>query len=262
MSNEDKEMPFLDHLEELRMRIIRGFLGILIGFIICLALSKPLLKVLLWPTHRVDVPMNLQVLKVQGMFMVTLEIGFFGGLVLSLPYLIYQIWMFIAPGLFPKERKYFPSLVLSATGLFLSGVAFAYFIILPFALEFFLKLATSEIQPNIAIDFYIGFAIRLMVIFGIIFQLPVLTYFLSKIGILTPQVMRKYRRYSIVFIFIIGAILTPPDPFTQVMLAIPLILLYEFSIFISQKVQSAKLREAAKRDAEFDANYPANEEQQ
>ncbi len=240
MAIEDREMPFLDHLEELRMRIIRSLLGVLVGFIICLVFSKTLLNVLLWPTTRVDVPLQIQVLKVQGMFVVTLEIGFFGGIILSLPFILYQFWMFVAPGLFPHERRYFPSLITSATLLFLSGVAFAYFVILPFALEFFLKLAPETIKANIAIDFYIGFAIRLMVIFGIIFQLPILSYFLSKIGLLTPKVMRKYRRMAIVFIFVIAAILTPPDPFTQVMLGIPLILLYEFSIFISSRVYKKK----------------------
>ena len=233
-------MPFLEHLEELRNRIIRSLLAVVVAAGLCLIFSKQLLNFLLWPTTRVNLPLEIQVLKVQGMFIVTLEIAFFGGLILSLPYILYQIWAFVAPGLYPKERRYFPRLITSATFLFLAGTAFAYFFILPFALNFFLKLAPPSVKTNIAIDFYIGFAIRLLVIFGLIFELPVLSFFLSKIGIISPQLMRKYRRHAIVLIFVLAAILTPPDPFTQVMLAIPLIVLYEFSIFISNFVYKSK----------------------
>ena len=239
-------MPLLDHLEELRTRIIRSLVGLIIGMAISLVFSKQILDFLLIPTTRIDAPLHLQVLKVQGMFMVTLEIAFFGGIILSLPYILYQAWLFIAPGLLEHERRYFPRLIFSATTLFLLGVAFSYFIVLPFALNFFIGLAPPEIKPNIAIDFYIGFAIRMLVIFGVIFELPVLSYFLSKIGILTPELMRKHRRHAIVVIFISAAILTPPDIMTQVLLAIPLVLLYELSIWISGIV--VRGREAALKE--------------
>ena len=236
----DKEMPFLDHLEEFRNRIIKSVIGVILGAIICLIFSKQLLNVLLWPTTRVDLPIDIQVLKVQGMFIVTLEIAFFGGILLSLPYILFQVWMFIAPGLHLHERKYVPRIISSATFLFLLGVSFAYFVIFPFALEFFLGLAPSTVQTNIAIDFYISFIIRLLFVFGVIFQLPVMSYFLSRLGIVSPEFMRKYRRHAIVVIFILAALFTPPDPFTQVMLGIPLILLYEISILISRAVYRAK----------------------
>jgi sec-independent protein translocase protein TatC len=232
----DKEMPFLDHLDEFRSRIIKAIIGLVIGAIICLIFSKQLLNFLLWPTTQVKLPMDIQVLKVQGMFIVTLEIAFFGGLIVSLPYILYQAWMFIAPGLYTKERHYVHRIIISATFLFLVGVAFAYFFIFPFALKFFLGLAPPSIQTNIAIDFYISFIIRLLVVFGIVFQLPIMSFFLSKLGLLTPDFMKKYRRHAIVVIFILAALFTPPDPFTQVMLGIPLILLYELSIYISKWV--------------------------
>lgn len=233
-------MPFLEHLEEFRNRIIKAIIGVIIGAVICLIFSKRLLNVLLWPTTRVDMPIDIQVLKVQGMFIVTLEIAFFGGILVSLPFLLYQAWMFIAPGLYKNEKRYVPRVITSATLLFLTGVAFAYFLIFPFALEFFLGLAPETVQTNIAIDFYISFIIRLLVIFGVVFQLPIMSYFLSKMGIITPVFMRKYRRHSIVVIFVMAALFTPPDPFTQVMLAIPLILLYEISIYISYLVHKSK----------------------
>ena len=233
-------MPFLEHLEEFRNRIIKAIIGVIIGAVICLIFSKQLLNVLLWPTTRVDMPIDIQVLKVQGMFIVTLEIAFFGGILVSLPFLLYQAWMFIAPGLYRNEKRYVPRVITSATLLFLTGVAFAYFLIFPFALEFFLGLAPETVQTNIAIDFYISFIIRLLVIFGVVFQLPIMSYFLSKMGIITPVFMRKHRRHSIVIIFVMAALFTPPDPFTQVMLAIPLILLYEISIYISYLVHKSK----------------------
>ncbi len=233
-------MPFLEHLEEFRNRIIKAIIGVIIGAVICLIFSKQLLNVLLWPTTRVDMPIDIQVLKVQGMFIVTLEIAFFGGILVSLPFLLYQVWMFIAPGLYRNEKRYIPRVIASATLLFLTGVAFAYFLIFPFALEFFLGLAPETVQTNIAIDFYISFIIRLLVIFGVVFQLPIMSYFLSKMGIITPVFMRKHRRHSIVIIFVMAALFTPPDPFTQVMLAIPLILLYEISIYISYLVHKSK----------------------
>ncbi len=251
-------MPLLDHLEELRTRIIRSLVGLIIGMAISLVFSKRILDFLLIPTTRIDAPLHLQVLKVQGMFMVTLEIAFFGGIILSLPYILYQAWLFIAPGLLEHERRYFPRLIFSATTLFLLGVAFSYFIVLPFALNFFIGLAPPEIKPNIAIDFYIGFAIRMLVIFGVIFELPVLSYFLSKIGILTPEIMRKHRRHAIVVIFISAAVLTPPDIMTQVLLAIPLVLLYELSIWISGIV--VRGREAAAKDEENSTEESAEEE--
>ncbi len=232
----DKEMPFLEHLEEFRNRTIKSLLAVIVGAIICLVFSKQLLNILLWPTTQVDLTINIQVLKVQGMFIVTLEIAFFGGIIVALPYILYQIWMFIAPGLYFNERKYVPRIITSATLLFLTGVAFAYFVIFPFALDFFLGLAPAKIQTNIAIDFYISFIIRLLVIFGVVFQLPIMSYFLSRLGILTPQFMRKYRRHAIVVIFILAAVFTPPDPVTQILLAIPLVLLYELSILISAMV--------------------------
>lgn len=242
-------MPFLEHLEEFRNRVIRSLLAIIVSAGICLAFSKYLLQFLLWPTTKINVPFEIQVLKVQGMFMVTLEVAFFGGLVLSLPFILYQIWMFVAPGLYEHERKYVPRILGGATLLFLVGVAFSYFVIFPFALNFFLGLAPPSIKANIAIDFYISFIIRILLVFGIVFELPVLSYFLSKMGIISPAIMRKYRRHGIVVIFVLAALFTPPDPFTQVMLAIPLIALYELSIFISKLVYQKKQEVAESEEA-------------
>jgi sec-independent protein translocase protein TatC len=243
---EDKEMPFLDHLDELRTRIIRSFVALIIGALLCLIFSDFLLKVMLWPTTRIDLPLDIQNLKVQGMFIVKLEIAFFGGIIVALPYILYQIWMFVAPGLYTKERAYVPRIITFGTVLFLTGVAFAFTIIFPFALNFFLGLAPEGVSNIIAIDFYFGFLIRLLLAFGVVFELPIVSYFLSKMGILTPEIMRKFRKHAIVVIFILAALFTPPDPFTQIMLGIPLVLLYELSILISKMVNRGRFEKEQK----------------
>lgn len=248
----ENEMPFLEHLEELRWRLIRSLIALAVGMIVCFILAKFILQILTYPASRLDPPLIFQFLKVQGILIVYLEIGFFGGLTLALPFIVYQIWTFIAPGLMPTERKYFLPLIGSSTALFMIGLLFAYFVILPFALNFFIGLAPTDIAANIAIDFYISFAIRLLFLFGLVFEMPIVSYFLSKVGLLTSPIMKKYRRHAIVSIFVLAALLTPPDPITQVFLGIPLILLYEFSIYIVKIVERNARRRAEREDAEFE----------
>ena len=248
----EKEMPFLEHLEELRWRIIKSAIAVIIGMVICLFFSQQILDLMILPTHGLDTPLELQVLKVQGMFMVKLEVGFFGGLVLALPFVLVQFWRFISPGLIETEKHYFFPLIAFSTILFLIGLSFAYFVILPLAINFFIGLASGDIKPNIAIDFYIGFVLRILLVFGFVFELPMISYFLSKIGLLTPAFMRKYRRHAIVIIFVVAAILTPPDVITQVFLAIPLILLYEFSIWISTIVERNKTGKSQQKEQQPD----------
>ena len=226
-------MPFLDHLEELRWRLLKSIGTVFVMMLICFAFSDQILDVLLYPGKQLEPPVPLQVLKVQTVFIIKLEIALVAGIIISLPVIFYQLWQFLAPGLLAKERRYIPVIIFASVACFLAGGAFAYFIIIPFSLEFFLGLAPTNIENNIALDFYIGFLIRLIFVFGIVFELPMLSLVLSKIGILTPQFMRKYRKYAIVGAFIVGAILTPPDPTSQILLAVPILVLYEISIYIS-----------------------------
>ena len=227
------EMPFLEHLEELRWRAIRILIAVAALTIGCFFVSDYMLNFLLYSTKSLQYDINLQVLKIQTVFVIKLELALIFGIVLSLPYILYQIWQFVAPGLLEKERKYVFPVIFFATLSFLTGAGFAYFIIVPIALDFFLSLAPSSVTNNIALDFYFGFVARIVLVFGVVFELPVVSLFLTKIGLLTPEFLKKYRRYAIVIIFIAAAILTPPDPTTQVMLAIPLVVLYEFTIWIS-----------------------------
>jgi sec-independent protein translocase protein TatC len=239
---DEKEMPFLDHLEELRWRLLKSIIAVFVMMVICFSFSDLLLSVLLAPGKQINPPVPLQVLKVQTMFIIKLEIAFIGGLIISLPVIFYQFWQFLAPGLLHTERKLLPLVVFASVICFLGGAVFAYFIIIPYALQFFLSLAPIDIENKIAVDFYIGFLLRIVMVFGIVFELPMLSLILSKMGLLTPKFMRKYRKYAIVGAFILGALLTPPDPTTQVMLAFPIIILYEISIFISYLVSSNRSR--------------------
>jgi sec-independent protein translocase protein TatC len=233
-----KEMPFLDHLEELRWRILKSLVAVFIMTVICFSFSDLLLEILLYPGQHIDPPLKLQVLKVQTKFIVKLEIALIAGIIFSLPVILYQFWKFVAPGLLKNEKKILPLVSFVVALCFLIGVIFAYFVIIPYALFFFINLGPVDIESNIALDFYIGFILRIMVAFGIVFELPTLSFLLTKMGLLSPAIMKKYRKYAIVGAFILGAILTPPDPMTQIFLALPLVILYEVSIFISYLFQS------------------------
>jgi sec-independent protein translocase protein TatC len=227
------EMPFLDHLEELRWRIIKSLISVVIFTIAAFAISDYVLTWLLLPAEHVNVQLSLQVLKIQAVFIIKLEIALIIGVIMSIPVILFQIWAFIAPGLHDSEKKYIWPLIFFAMVSFLVGGSFAYFIIIPYTLDFFLGLAPVNVSNNIALDYYFGFLLRMIIVFGIVFELPVLSVILSRLGLISPAFLRKYRRHAIVLFFIVAAILTPPDPTTQILLAVPLVLLYEVTIFIS-----------------------------
>jgi len=227
------EMPFLDHLEELRWRIIKSLISVVIFTIFAFTISDYVLDWLLVPASQISAPISLQVLKIQAIFIIKLEIALIVGVIISLPVILYQIWAFLAPGLHKHEKKYVWPLIFFAMVSFCLGGAFAYYILIPYTLDFFLGLAPANIANNIAIDYYFGFLLRFIIVFGVVFELPVLSVILSSMGLINPTFLKKYRRHAIVIIFIVAAILTPPDPTTQIMLAVPLVILYEVTIFIS-----------------------------
>jgi len=235
-------MSFFDHLEELRWRIIRSLLSIVVGTIVAWIFIDWLIDgVLLRPITVLNAhatgtqqPIHLQNLKPFGQLFLYMQVAIVAGIIISLPYILYEIWSFIAPGLMPKERKYVKWIVLFTTFCFFTGIAFAYFVMLPAALTFFAGFGTPTIANNIAIGEYMNFVVSVLLAAGVVFELPMVSWFLSKIGILTPAFMRHYRRHSIVAIFIIAAFLTPgTDPVSQVLLALPLMGLFEISIWVS-----------------------------
>jgi len=227
------DMGFLDHLEELRWRIFKVLISIVSFSTVSFFFSDFILNFLIEPTKTIDPPLTLQVLRVQGMLIVKMWIAFFGGVILSLPVIVYQIWSFIAPGLYQSEKKHLPTLIVVTFVSFISGAAFAYYVIIPLIIPTLLAFGVEGIENNISIDYYFSFVLQMIIASGVIFEMPVVAYFLGRIGLLTPAFMRHYRRYAIAAIFIIAALLTPPDPLSQMLLAIPLLVLYEISIYIS-----------------------------
>lgn len=231
---EEKEMTFLEHLEELRWRIIYSLIGLGVGALICWIFIDFLVDdVLLMPARRVGV--ELQNLKPFGQLMLYFEVAMVGGLIISLPNVFYQLWKFISPALRKKERRYISSIVAFSTLCFLLGIVFAYFVMLPYSLKFAAQFGSANIKNIFAIDEYMTIILSIMLGAGLVFELPMVSFFLTKLGILTPEFMRKYRRHAIVIIFIAAAFLSPgTDPVSQIILAVPLILLYEISILISK----------------------------
>jgi len=234
---EGMEMSFLDHLEELRWRIVKSLLAVAAGAILCWIFIDWIIdSVLIRPA--VSAGIHLQNLKPFGQLLLYMEVAFIGGIIIAIPVILYQLWRFIAPGLFPRERKPVLAIVSFSSICFLAGIAFAYFALLPMALKFFARFGSVNIENNIAINEYMSFIISAMLGAGIVFELPMVSWFLSKLGIITPAFMRHYRRHAIVVIFILAAVLTPgTDPVSQVILAVPLVLLYEISIWISKIAQ-------------------------
>ena len=231
------EMTFLEHLEELRWRIIYSLIGVVVATILCWVFIDYLIEgILLLPAKKSGV--LLQNLKPFGQIMIYMEVAITGGIILSIPNIFYQLWAFISPALRQKERKYIKSIVAFSTLCFLIGLVFAYFVMLPMTLLFAAQFGTATIKNQFAVDEYFSIIFSVMLGAGVVFELPMVSFFLSRLGILKPTFMRKYRRHAIVIIFIASAILSPgTDPVSQIILAIPLVLLYEISILISQLTQ-------------------------
>jgi sec-independent protein translocase protein TatC len=240
MNKNKNSMPFLDHLEELRWRLVKSLGSILLGAAITFFFIDSLIELLIRPTKNLSTPMDLQVLKVQGMFMIKWGIALIGGLVLAIPVLTFQLWKFIAPGLYLNEKKYVAPLIIFTYLSFLIGLIFAYTVMIPFSLEFFTSVGMTGIDNNFSINYYFNFITWLMIGSGFIFELPVLVFILSVIGLLTPAFMSHYRRHSAVVILVLSAFITPPDPVSLVLMSIPLLGLYELSIGVSWLVNRKK----------------------
>jgi len=230
----DSDMGFLDHLEELRWRIIKSLVGVVIGSVVVgFFIDWIMNNIIFAPAAQSNPPLSIINLRPYGQFIIYMEVIFIGGAVLSVPNIIYQIWKFVEPALKENERKYVTGVVVFTSLCFLSGVVFSYFLMLPAALGFFANFGSTIIENKISADEYMSFVISLVIASGLVFELPMLSFFLSKIGILKPSFMRKYRRHALVAILLIAGIVTPgPDITSQVMLGIPLVGLYELSILI------------------------------
>jgi len=234
--NSEKQ-PFLSHLEELRRRLIVCAIAIGAGFVISYFFSKQLFALLIHPLTKVlPAESSLIFTSLPEMFIAYLKVSLIAGVILAIPVVFYELWMFVAPALYQKEKRYVVPFVLFSSILFVAGSLFGYLIVFPYGFKFFLSFATEDIQALPSVKQYFSFAIRLLLAFGLVFEMPVAVLFLTKIGLINPESMKKYRKFAILGSFALSAILTPPDVATQIMMAVPIIILYEISIFISKAV--------------------------
>ena len=227
MPKNPKEMPFLAHLEELRWRIIKSLISILVFSVMAYVFSDKILDFL---TKSVD---NIYFTAPTEAFAVRIKISLIAGLILSFPVVFYQLWQFVVPGLMDKEVKMVIPAVIFATFFFIGGAVFCFYLVLPVGIKFLLSFQTDKLKPWLSVKDYISFVSWMILAFGLVFQLPIVSYFMGKVGIITHKTLSKGRKYAIVIILILAAALTPsPDVFSQLMLAAPLYFLYEVSIIL------------------------------
>jgi len=231
MIREEDKLPFTGHLEELRKRLITCFIATGIGFVISYGFKERLFEILVRPLILVmESGDKLIFTGLPEAFFTYLKVSLLTGLMLAAPVIIYQFWMFVAPGLYEKERGLLIPIVFLSSFFFIGGALFGYFIVFPFGFKFFLGFATETIQPLPSMREYLSFSSKLLLAFGLSFELPLVLTFLAKLGLISVDFLKKNRKYALLLFFVGAAILTPPDVVTQIMLALPLMALYELSI--------------------------------
>jgi len=270
MAEETKnEMSFLDHLEDLRWHLIRATLAIVITGTVAFIFSRAIFRIVIFgpldmsfPTYDFlcraatfinlnttfcgdSLPMIIQNRTMAGQFSADIWTSIMAGFIISFPYVIYQFWKFISPGLHPNERKHSRGFIIVSSILFFIGVLFGYFIVCPLSINFLANYNISEVVDNqIDISSYIALVRASTLASGLVFELPIIIYFLTKIGLVTPEFLRKYRKYALVLVLVLSAIITPPDIASQIIVAIPILILYQVSIYISKVVVRNQKRKA------------------
>jgi sec-independent protein translocase protein TatC len=233
-----KTMSWITHLEELRRVIIVSVIALLVATIGCFFYSDYLLTWLQRPIATMDI--KLVFIGVAEGFFAKIKIALYAGFVLSFPIITWQIWKFVLPALYPHERRHIIVLVPVSVLLFAGGVIFAFYTVLPIAIAFLLTVA-GDLEPMISINHYLSFCMSFLIPFGIVFEMPVVAMFLTRIGVITPQLMASKRKYALLIMFIVGAVLTPgPDPVSQLLMAVPMYILYEVSIIVSRFIKAKK----------------------
>lgn len=260
-SSENQEMSFLDHLEELRWHLIRATIAVVIIGIVAFTAKDfifdtvifgpkkpdfPTYKFFCWISKTLgldetfctgELPFRVQSREMAGQFSAHIWTSIWAGFILGFPYILYEVWKFISPGLYDKERSHSRGFIFIASFLFFLGVSFGYYVIAPLSINFLATYTVSkEVFNDIDLASYISTVRTSVIACGLIFELPIVIYFLTKVGLVTPESLRKYRKISLVVILIISAVITPPDVTSQIIVAIPVLILYEVSIYISKRV--------------------------
>lgn len=240
-----EEMPLLGHLQELRKRIILIFIFIFLGFCLCYGFAEEIFSFIVTPL-RMELPPNGKLIftALPEAFFVYLKVSFLAGMFLMSPFIFYQIWAFIAPGLYREEKLYAMGIGICSGLFFIGGGAFCYYNVFPAAFRFFLGFSNAYIEAMPSLDVFLSFSLKLLFAFGLIAQMPLFAFFLGRLGLISVRGMNRFRKYFILCAFIVGAMLTPPDVFSQTLMAIPMLLLYEFSICIVFFIE----RSAMKKD--------------
>lgn len=262
------EMSFLDHLEELRWHLIRSALAVVIIGCVAFVFSSYVFDIIFaltkmdFATYRFfckaakfigidsgfcadELPFTLQSRTVSGQFSTDIWTAIWSGFIIGFPYILYELWKFISPGLYEKERRNSKGFIFIASFLFFLGVLFGYYVVAPLSISFLGSYQVSELVLNeFDIDSYIGAIKKSVIACGILFELPIIIYFLTKVGIVTPEILKKYRKIALVIVLILSAVITPPDVTSQIIVAFPVLILYQVSIYISKVV----LRKEAKKE--------------
>ncbi|MBI1620465.1 twin-arginine translocase subunit TatC [Aquamicrobium zhengzhouense] len=260
---EQSSAPLIEHLIELRKRLIWSLAGFFLAFLLCFFFAKELFNLLVlpfqWATQWAGLDtgrVNLIYTAPQEFFFTQIKLGMFGGLVLAFPVIATQLYKFVAPGLYRNERRAFLPFLVAAPILFLLGAALVYFFFTPMVMWFFLAMqqigpddeVTIELLPRVSE--YLGLIMTLILAFGLVFQLPVVTTLLARVGLLSAQTLADKRKWAIVIAFVVAAVITPPDPVSQIGLALPTILLYEISIILCRRIEKTREKERLAREAE------------
>jgi sec-independent protein translocase protein TatC len=246
---EDEKIPFTAHLEELRKRLVICFIAVGVGFVASYGFKEKLFQILSQPLMRVmQADEKLIFTGLPEAFFTYLKVSLLSGIMLAAPVILYQFWMFVAPGLYQKERRLLLPIVFLSSVFFVGGSLFGYFIVFPFGFKFFLGFASDTIRPLPSMREYLSFSAKLLLAFGLVFELPLVITFLARLGVVSVEFLKKNRKYALLLFFAGAALLTPPDVVTQIMMALPLMALYEISI-IGARVFSKKKVEAEVTDS-------------
>lgn len=225
------------HIAELRKRLIYSVISVIVMFFLAFTFWKPILAWMIAPLNdALPEGTNIIFTKVGEAFFTALKVSFFAAFILSLPIIFWQMWIFVAPGLYENEKRLVIPFVLLGTVMFLLGDAFAYYVVFPIGFSYLINFGSELFTALPSIGDYVGFFAKLMIGFGISFELPVITFFLAKLGVVTDETLKRFFKFAIVLIFILAAILTPPDVISQLLMALPLLLLYGLSIYVARAV--------------------------